>query len=116
MSTHGVVPELFDVQLQAPNLEELGQFYQRLGLRKAVDDDDVKVFILGVNELEIHRQAAASRDPQTIRVRVPQLGTIEQTLQQHAIGYQGPEAGDDGLAVIVRDPNGNVVSFVETRH
>ena len=32
----GIVPELFDVTLNAPNLDELGRFYAKLGLRQAI--------------------------------------------------------------------------------
>jgi catechol 2,3-dioxygenase-like lactoylglutathione lyase family enzyme len=111
--TTSIVPQLFDVTLRANNVEELGQFYTKLGLRRAVDDDDVKVFILGVNELEIHRADLPEEQPVTILVRTRQLEQLEHRLRQQAIGYEGPQHDESGLALVVRDPNGNRVSFVQ---
>ena len=108
----GIVPELFDVTLNAPNLDELGRFYAKLGLRQAIDDDDLKVFILGVNELEIRADAAPQAEPATIRIRVNQLEPLERTLEQHAIDFHRPQPEDGGYSVLVHDPNGNVVQFV----
>jgi catechol 2,3-dioxygenase-like lactoylglutathione lyase family enzyme len=117
MTRTSIVPQLFDVTLRASNVEELGQFYTKLGLRRAVDDDDVKVFILGVNELEIRRvdvpEEQPVTQPVTIEVRAPQLEQLEHRLRQEAIGYEGPQHDETGLALIVRDPNGNRVSFVQ---
>lgn len=110
-----VVPELYDVTLRARNVEELGQFYTKLGLRRAVDDDDIKVFILGVNELEIQRTEAVQDQEVTIRVRVPHIEPLEQVLKQQAIRYERPQHDESGLSLVVRDPNGNWVSFVEQR-
>ena len=110
-----VVAELYDVTLRARNVEELAQFYAKLGLRRAVDDADVKVFILGANELEIQRGEAASDPAVTIQVRVPQIEPLELILQQQAIRYEGPQYDELGLSLVVRDPNGNRVSFVEQK-
>jgi len=109
----GIVPELFDVTLNAPNLDELGRFYAKLGLRQAIDDDDLKVFILGVNELEIRAHDVPQAQPATIRIRVEQLEPVQRTLQQHAIDFQGPQHEDNQQLVQVQDPNGNLVQFVE---
>jgi hypothetical protein len=115
-TTTGIVPELFDVTLHAPNLEELGRFYERLGLRKAIDDDDLKVFILGVNELEIHRADAevAPATSVSIPVRVDRIEPVVHSLKAQAIDYDGPHAEADVRALIVSDPNGNLVRFVES--
>jgi len=116
MTSTSIVPQLFDVTLRASNVEELGQFYSKLGLRQAVDADDVKVFILGVNELEIHRVEAPEEQPatiETIEVRTRQLEQLEHRLRQQAIRYEGPQHDELGLALVVRDPNGNRVSFVQ---
>jgi catechol 2,3-dioxygenase-like lactoylglutathione lyase family enzyme len=119
MTRTSIVPQLFDVTLRASNVEELGQFYTKLGLRQAVDDEDVKVFILGVNELEIRRvdlpEERPVTQPVTIELRAPQLEQLEHRLRQEAIGYEGPQPDETGLALIVRDPNGNRVSFVQAR-
>lgn len=108
-----VVPELYDVTLRASNVEELGQFYTKLGLRQAVDHADVKVFILGVNELEIQRAEIAQDQAVTIQVRVPQIGPLALSLTRQAIRYEGPQSDELGLSLVVRDPNGNRVSFVQ---
>jgi hypothetical protein len=112
--TTSIDSELFDVTLQASNVEELGKFYATLGLRKAVDEEDVKVFILGANELEIHSTSEPVDQSETILVQVDQLAQIEHRLQAAAIDYERPSQPDD-LRVIVRDPNGNIVSFVAGR-
>ena len=109
-NTSGVIPQLLDVALHANNVEELSNFYARLGLRRAIDDDDLKVFILGTNELEIHRAHDNEDNDVTIHVRVDHIGRIEQTLRQQAIDFRASE--EDGPSVQVRDPNGNLVSFV----
>jgi catechol 2,3-dioxygenase-like lactoylglutathione lyase family enzyme len=107
------VPELFDVSLRASNVEELSHFYNELGLRQAIDDEDLKVFILGVNELEIHRDQAVQQAV-TICIQVDELEKVQNNLRQRAIDYQPP--GQDGQSVVVRDPNGNVVQFVAPRN
>jgi catechol-2,3-dioxygenase len=109
----GIVPELFDVTLNAHNLDELGRFYAKLGLRQAIDDHDLKVFILGVNELEIRADAAPQAEPATIRIGVKQLEPVARTLEQHAIDFQRPRHEDNPDSVLVYDPNGNLVQFVE---
>lgn len=108
----GIVPELFDVTLNAPNLDELGRFYAKLGLRQAIDDDDLKVFILGVNELEIRADAAPQAQPATIRIGVDELEPVQRTLQEHAIDFLGPRHEENRQLVQVQDPNGNLVQFV----
>jgi len=108
----GIVPELFDVTLNASNLAELSSFYAKLGLRQAIDDDDLKVFILGVNELEIRADQAPRAEPETIRIRVSQLESLQHKLEQQSIDYQAPRPEDDDHYVLVRDPNGNLVQFV----
>jgi hypothetical protein len=105
-----VVPELFDVTLRANNVEELSRFYSQLGLRQAIDDEDLKVFILGVNELEIQHDPAVRDRAVTIRVQVDELAKVQSSLRQRAIDFQLPE--QDGLSLVVRDPNGNFVHFV----
>lgn len=107
----GIVSELFDVTLNASNLDELGRFYAKLGLRQAIDDDDLKVFILGVNELEIRAASAPQAEPATIRIRVDELEPLQRTLEQHAIDFSRARV-DDAQRVLVHDPNGNVVEFV----
>ena len=116
MTTTGIIPELFDVALHARNVEELGVFYERLGLRKAVDDDDLKVFILGVNELEIHRAEIQQPQSVSIPVRVAQIEPVERILRAQEIDYHGPQPDADERAVVVYDPNGNLVRFVERQH
>jgi hypothetical protein len=78
-------------------VEELSQFYSKLGLRQAIDDDDLKVFILGVNELEIHRDQAASQEAVTIRVQVDEIDRVQSSLRQQAIEFQ--QADQDARAV-----------------
>jgi catechol 2,3-dioxygenase-like lactoylglutathione lyase family enzyme len=109
-----VVSELFDVTLRASNVEELSHFYSKLGLRRAVDDEDLKVFILGVNELEIHRDQTASEQAVTIRVQVDEIDRVQSSLRQQAIEFQ--QADQDERAVHVRDPNGNLVQFVTPKN
>jgi multidrug resistance efflux pump len=71
------------------------------------------VFILGVNELEIRANVAPQVEPATIRIRVDQLEPVKRTLEQHAIDFLGPQSEDSHHLVQVRDPNGNVVEFVQ---
>ena len=110
----GIVPDLLDVSLHAGNVSELDHFYSKLGLRKAVDDDDLKVYILGVNELEIHRAERARQEEVTIQVKVGKIEPVEQILQREEIAYHGPQNDERGLSVQLHDPNGNIVRFVES--
>jgi catechol 2,3-dioxygenase-like lactoylglutathione lyase family enzyme len=112
--TAAIVREPFDVTLYASNVEELSNFYANLGLRRAVDDDDVKVFILGTNELEIHHAPRPPDGAATIEVQVNELAPVEHRLKQADIAYERPPLTDE-RKVFVRDPNGNLVSFVEAR-
>ncbi len=104
-----------DMTLLASNVGELREFYKQLGFHLVVADaEDMAVFTVGDNEFVIHTAVNRPTAAVGVSIRVDDTGPYQARLEQLGIPFEGPKPLRPGLSGIsLKDPNGNVVEFLQ---
>jgi len=85
------------------------------GFRLVVEQgDDLVVFVVGGNELAIHKATMQSMNVIGLTILVHDVGAIQRKLTETGIAFDGPQLLRPGLAgITLRDPNGNTLAFLQ---
>jgi catechol 2,3-dioxygenase-like lactoylglutathione lyase family enzyme len=117
MTPSNTVKGFHDITILTSNVAELRAFYLSLGFTQTVElGDDLAVFVVGRNELAIHKADSRPLKALVLSFMMDAVGPLQQLLNERGIAFEGPTPRRPGLVgIALSDPNGNKLEFLEPR-